>query len=300
MTPTMTRADAGRRIKLAAGDRVAVVAGSGRLPINVAESLAAAGHSPFIVMLAGEADGDPVLASFDHEMLALEEFGDLLPLLKRRKITHVVLAGGVGRRPHWRRIRPSFALLSVLPKALMALARGDDGLLRVIVRELEAGGITVVGAHEIVPDLLASEGPMTRAKPLKGDAADLDAALAAAHAIGALDIGQAAVAIGGRVVALEGVEGTDGLLERVKELRHHGRVGGRKRGVLVKCAKPGQELRADLPAIGPATVDAAHAAGLAGIGVEAGRSLVLDFGELVKRADAYGLFVVGLPAKGAS
>jgi DUF1009 family protein len=90
------------------------------------------------------------------------------------------------------------------------------------------------------------------------------------------------------------------LLERVKELRHHGRVGGRKRGVLVKCAKPGQELRADLPAIGPATVDAAHAAGLAGIGVEAGRSLVLDFGELVKRADAYGLFVVGLPAKGAS
>ena len=79
---------------------------------------------------------------------------------------------------------------------------------------------------------------------------------------------------------------------------HHGRVGGRKRGVLVKCAKPGQELRADLPGIGPATVNAAHAAGLAGIGVEAGHSLVLDFGETVKRADALGLFVVGLPAGG--
>lgn len=297
MTPTMTRADAERRTKLAAGDRVAVVAGSGRLPVNVAESLAEAGHSPFIVMLAGEAD-DPKLASFEHERLALEEIGSLLPLLKRRKITHVVLAGGVSRRPHWRQIRPTLALLRVLPKILIALARGDDGLLRVIIGEIEAEGFKVVGAHEIVPDLLASEGPMTRAKPLKGDMADLDAALAAARAIGVLDIGQAAVAIGGRVVALEGVEGTDGLLERVKELRHHGRIGARKRGVLVKCAKPGQELRADLPGIGPATVNAAHAAGLAGIGVEAGHSLVLDFGETVKRADALGLFVVGLPAGG--
>jgi DUF1009 family protein len=290
MTPTMTRADAERRIKLAAGDRVAVVAGSGRLPV----------HSPFIVKLAGEAGDDPALASFEHERLALEEIGSLLPLLKRRKITHVVLAGGVSRRPHWRQIRLTLALLRILPRILMALARGDDGLLRAVIGQIEAEGFKVLGAHEIVPDLLAPEGPMTRARPRKGDLADLDAALAAARAIGALDIGQAAVAIGGRVVALEGVEGTDGLLERVKELRHHGRVGGRKRGVLVKCAKPGQELRADLPGIGPATVDAAHAAGLAGIGVEAGHSLVLDFGEMLKRADALGLFVVGLPAGGES
>ncbi|WP_353641515.1 UDP-2,3-diacylglucosamine diphosphatase LpxI [Mesorhizobium sp. WSM2239] len=294
----MTRADAEPRNKLAAGDRVAVVAGSGRLPVTIAKSLAEAGHSPFVVMLAGEAGDDLALASFEHEWLALEEIGALLPLLKHRKITHVVLAGGVSRRPHWRQIRPTLALLRILPRILMALARGDDGLLRVIIGQIEAEGFKVIGAHEVVPDLLAPEGLMTRARPMKGDAADLDAALAAARAIGALDIGQAAVAIGGRVVALEGVEGTDGLLERVKELRHHGRIGGRKRGVLVKCAKPGQELRADLPGIGPATVDAAHAAGLAGIGVEAGHSLVLDFGETVKRADALGLFVVGLPAGG--
>jgi DUF1009 family protein len=298
MTPTMTRADAERHIKLAAGDKVAVVAGSGRLPVVLADNLAQAGHSPFIVMLAGEAGDDPALASFEHERLALEEIGALLPLLKRRKITHVVLAGGVGRRPHWRQIRPTLALLRILPKILIALARGDDGLLRIIIGQIEAEGFKVIGAHEIVPDLLAPEGPMTRARPRKGDVADLAAAFAAARAIGALDIGQAAVAIGGRVVALEGIEGTDGLLDRVKELRHHGRIGGRKRGVLVKCAKPGQESRADLPGIGPATVDAAHAAGLAGIGVEAGHSLVLDFGEMVKRADALGLFVVGLPAGG--
>jgi DUF1009 family protein len=296
----MTRADAEPRVELAAGDRVAVVAGSGRLPVNVVESLAEAGQAPFVVVLAGEADADPALTSFEHERMALEDVGALVPLLKRRKVTHVVLAGGISRRPHWRQIRPTFGLLRILPRILLALARGDDALLRTIVGEFEANGLTVVGAHEIVPDLLATEGPMTRARPLKSDAADLDAAFAAARAIGALDVGQAAVAIGGRVIALEGVEGTDGLLERVKELRHHGRVGGRKRGVLVKCAKPGQELRADLPAIGPATIDAAHAAGLAGIGVEAGHSLVLDFGEMVERADALGIFVVGLPAGGAS
>ena len=77
-------------------------------------------------------------------------------------------------------------------------------------------------------------------------------------------------------------------------------LAGKARGVLVKCAKPGQELRADLPSIGPQTVDAAHAAGLAGIGVEAGRSLVLDSAELVARADALGLFVVGLPQGGSA
>ena len=105
---------------------------------------------------------------------------------------------------------------------------------------------------------------------------------------------QAAVAVGGRAIALEGIEGTDGLLERVKALRGHGRIAGKKRGVLVKCAKPGQELRADLPTIGLATVEAAHEAGLAGIGIEAGRSFILDHDTTIARADALGLFILGL------
>ncbi|MEP6567033.1 MAG: UDP-2,3-diacylglucosamine diphosphatase LpxI, partial [Mesorhizobium sp.] len=154
----------------------------------------------------------------------------------------------------------------------------------------------VVGAHEIVPELVATEGTMTETAPRKSDWRDLDAAHEAAKAIGALDIGQAAVAIGGRAIALEGVEGTDGLLERTKQLRGHGRLAGRTRGVLVKCAKPDQEMRADLPSIGPQTIEAAHAAGLAGIGVEAGRSLVLEASATIERANALGLFIIGLPA----
>lgn len=136
---------------------------------------------------------------------------------------------------------------------------------------------------------------MTEASPQKSDWRDLEAAAQAARAIGMLDIGQGAVAIGGRAIALEGIEGTDGLLERVKAMRGHGRIAGKKRGVLVKCAKPGQELRMDLPAIGPATVIAAHEAGLAGIGVEADRSLILDAKNVFGEANRRGLFVVGLP-----
>jgi DUF1009 family protein len=105
------------------------------------------------------------------------------------------------------------------------------------------------------------------------------------------------VAIGGRVIALEGIEGTNGMLERVKDLRQHGRLAGKAGGVLVKCAKPRQEMRADMPTIGPQTVELAHAAGLSGVGIEAGRSLVMDGPDMIALADRLGLFVVGLEAR---
>ena len=289
----MTTVERPGRLQLRSGDRIAIVAGSGRLPVDLAQNLAAHGHRPFVVLVRGEAS--PELASCDHEDLTVENFAGLAPLLKRRGITHVVFAGGISRRPKLGALKPSLALLKFLPRALAALAKGDDGMLRALAAAVEALGVKVVGAHQIAPDLLASEGPMTSTAPQKPDWRDIDAAAAAARAIGVLDIGQGAVAIGGRAIALEGVEGTDGMLERVKELRSHGRLAAKKRGVLVKCAKPGQELRMDLPSIGPDTVTMAHAAGLAGIGVEADRSLVLDMANVIGEADRLGLFVIGLP-----
>lgn len=272
--------------------KVALVAGGGKLPEEVAAALALKGEPPFVVAVEGEADSD--FSSYEHKWVPIESIGTLPALFRSRGVTHLVLAGHIGRRPKWWRLQPTPALVAALPGVISALVRGDDGLLRTVVSQFERHGIAVIGAHEIVPELLAAEGPLTRATPQQADRRDLDSALAAALAIGALDIGQAAVAIGGRAIALEGIEGTDGLLARIKDLRGHGRLAGRKRGVLVKCAKPGQELRVDLPAIGPATVEAAHAAGLAGIGVEAGRSLVLEAGKTIERADALGLFIVGL------
>jgi DUF1009 family protein len=288
----MTTTEDPGRLQLKSGDRMAIVAGSGRLPVDLAEDLVARGYKPFVVMVEGEASSD--LATFDHERLALENVANLGNLLKHQGVTHTVFAGGIARRPKLTALNPSLALLRFLPRVLAALAKGDDVVLRALAAGVESYGVKVVGAHEIVPDLLASEGPMAGIAPQKSDWLDIEAGVAAARAIGALDIGQAAVAIGGRAIALEGIEGTDGLLERVKGLRSHGRLAGKKRGVLVKCTKPGQELRMDLPTIGPATVTAAHAAGLAGIGVEAERSLVLDLAGVIGEADRLGLFVVGL------
>lgn len=298
-TMSMTKTETAQaRLDLSPGARVGIVAGGGSLPVEVAASSAELGYPPFVILMEGEADRLLELRRYEHETLALEAIGSLLPLLKRHRITHLVLAGEIKRRPRLTRLRPSLSLLAVIPIVVKALARGDDGLLKVVARGLETRGIKVVGAHEIVPNLVAAEGLLTKAAPRTSDWRDIEAGLAAAKAIGALDIGQAAIAVGGRTIALEGIEGTAGLLDRAKLLRGHGRIAGKTRGVLVKCAKPGQELRADLPSIGPQTVEAAHAAGLAGIAVEAGRSLILEGPETISRANALGLFIIGLPAAG--
>ncbi len=297
MTMPTTKSEQAGRLRLEAGARVGIIAGGGKLPIEVADALAGQGHSPFVLIVEGEADPRAGLAGHEHETLALENIGSLVGVLRRHRVTHVVLAGEIRRRPRLGAMRLNAGLLAVVPLVVSALAHGDDGLLKVVVRGLEARGFKVVGAHQVVPELVASEGLWTKTSPQKADWRDIEAARAAAEAIGGLDIGQGAVAVGGRAIALEGIEGTDAMLERVRDLRGHGRLAGKARGVLVKCAKPGQELRADMPAVGPQTVEGAHAAGLAGIAVEAGCSLVLDGPEMIARADRLGLFMLGLPPK---
>lgn len=293
----MTKIEAaGKSLDLAPDTKVGIIAGGGSLPVEIARALARQGKLPFIVMAAGEVDRIADFEPYEQATLRLEDVGSLLPILKRHHVTHLVTAGHITRRPRLSAMRLNLGLLAWLPSLFVGVTRGDDTVLKLFVRRIERSGIKVVGAHEIVPELVAAEGLLTKAAPRKADWRDIEAAHAAAKAIGALDIGQAAVAVGGRAIALEGVEGTDGLLERTRELRGHGRLAGRTRGVLVKCAKPGQELRADLPSIGPLTVEAAHAAGLAGIAVEAGRSLVLEGPATIGRANALGLFVIGLPA----
>lgn len=291
---TMTRTDTPGSVAMGKGERVAVVAGSGVLPVEVVDALAASGHRPLVVAIGGEAGWPDRPETYDILRQAPEDLGSLVGHLKQRHVTHLVLAGGVSSRPPLRDQRITLGFLRFLPRLVAAYARGDDRLLRTIIEHIEKSGIRVVGAHEIVPDLLAREGVMTEAQPTKADRRDIAAGLEAARAIGRLDIGQAAVAIGGRAIALEGIEGTDGLLARTRDLRGHGRIAGRTRGVLVKCAKPDQEARADLPAIGPDTIDASAAAGLAGVAVEAGRSFILDHARTIERADALGLFVIGL------
>ncbi len=287
-------AESARTYPLTPADRVGVVAGSGTLPVEVAASLRAQGHAPFVIIVEGECDRRDVLEAYEHVRLRLEDLTSLVSMLKRNKITHLVLAGGIARRPALRQFRWGLGLLAALPRIMRGLLRGDDALLRAIIAHIEDNGIVVVSQQAFVPDLIAQDGTMTSIKPLKSDWRDIEAAAEAARAIGRLDIGQAAVAIGGRAVALEGIEGTAGLLERMITLRNHGRIVAHRRGVLAKCAKPAQDMRVDIPSIGPETVEAAHAAGLAGIAVDAGRAFVLDHDATIARANELGLFIVGL------
>ncbi|ASY62805.1 protein of unknown function DUF1009 [Sinorhizobium sojae CCBAU 05684] len=273
--------------------RLAIIAGAGALPHHVAEAARRQGEDPFIIALSREADAD--WSGFDHSTLAIGNFAAISRTFAAEGIDRVVLSGAVRQRPEWRNIRPTLKTLAKVPSVLRTLVSGgDDAVLRMAMELIEASGARVIGAHEVVPDLLADLGPIGAHAPADEDHRDIAAGVAAADALGALDVGQGAVAVGGRVVALEGAEGTDAMLARVAALKAGGRVSARRRGVLVKLCKPQQDERADLPAIGPSTVAAAEAAGLAGIAVEAGRALVVERSAVVEAANRSGLFVIGI------
>lgn len=280
--------------------RLGLVAGSGSLPVLLTQSLLARGEAaPYVLTITGEARLQD-FAGCETAPIAVEEIGDLVGRLRAAGVSRCVLAGGVSARPSLKRMRPSLGLLRILPAYLRSRMKGDDGILRALIAHLETSGISVLGAHEIASDLLAGEGLLAGPNPSAAAMRDMAAAHEAALAIGALDIGQAAIAVGGRAVALEGIEGTDGLLERMAGLRGHGRLAGRTGGVLVKCAKPRQELRADLPAIGPKTVIDARLAGLAGIAVEAGHCFILDHAATLAMAETEGVFIYGMPSGATS
>ncbi len=274
-------------------DRLAIIAGGGLLPLYVAEAARAAGEDPFVFRLHDEADRD--FSGFDSAPIGIGDMAGLSAMFKSRGIGRVVMSGSVRRRPAFADIRANFRSLLKLPAVLKTLmAGGDDTVLKMVIELIEAQGCRVIGVQEIAPQLLASTGPFGALSPSADDLRDIDIAAGAARALGLLDVGQGAVSVGGRIVALEAVEGTDRMLERVAALREEGRISPQRRGVLVKLCKPQQDLRADLPAIGVSTVAHAKAAGLAGIAVEAGRALVLERQKTLEAADAAGLFIIGI------
>jgi lipid-A-disaccharide synthase len=275
--------------KASRGLRIGILAGGGRLPLTIAESVVARGGSAHIVAIEGEADAD--IARFPHTWVNWGHVGRMVATL-RREADALVIAGSV-RRPNLWKVRPDWGFIVSLPKILGMMVGGDDSVLSRVVRFFEAKGIEVRGAHEVAPDLLTLAGP---AGALALDAraqADADLGFAVRAALGPLDAGQAVVVADGRVLAIEGAEGTDRMLARVRHLREAG-AGGARSGVLTKGPKPGQELRVDMPAIGPRTVESVAAACLAGVAVEAGAVLLLDRGEAVPAADGSGIAIEGL------
>jgi len=272
--------------------KLGLIAGAGALPISLAVHCRTVGRPVFVVRLRGFAGAE--LTAFDGVEAGVAELGKGLSALRRAGCDAVCFAGKVDR-PHLPALKPDLRGLAALPGAIAAARKGDDSLLSFLIREFEREGFRVEGAHEVMQSLTLPEGPLGRHTPAAIHLVDVARALEAARAIGGLDIGQAAVACDGLVLALEAQEGTDAMLQRVASLPATIRGSAdRPRGVLAKATKPGQELRVDLPTIGPETVRRAAQAGLAGIAGESGRILVLDRGETIRLADAAGLFVVGV------
>ncbi|MTH97868.1 LpxI family protein [Roseibium sp. RKSG952] len=275
--------------------RTAIIAGNGSLPGQITASLEGRGKRPVVIGIKGEID--PALVPEADTILGWGEIGRLYKFLAKSNCHEIVLIGGVSRRPDYTSILGDPGTLKRLPRIIRALVGGDDSLLTKVIGLFETEGYKVVGVQDVAPELLAKTGIMGRHKPDRQATADMELALKAVGRLGELDIGQAAVAMNGRVVALEGAEGTDLMLQRCADMRRIGRIRHKGRlGVLVKAAKPGQDLRVDLPAIGPRTIELAVEAGLAGIAVAAGKALMSDFEATIRLADENRLFVYGFDA----
>ena len=274
---------------------VGIVAGGGAMPFAVADSLAARGSAAVIFALKGACDPAGV-ARFRHHWISVGQIGKATKLFRSESCRDLIFIGSLAR-PALSEIRLDWGTLRVMGLVVAAFRGGDDHLLSGIGRILEQDGFRMVGIKDVAPDLLMPEGAITRAAPDASAAADIARGREVLGALGPFDIGQAAIVIDGHMVAVEDIEGTDGLLTRVARLRADGRIRAKAgRGVLVKAPKSGQDLRFDLPTVGPSTVEGAAKAGLAGIAVAAGNTVVADSQAMIEAADKAGLFVTGLSA----
>ena len=278
-----------------ASSPIGLIAAGGVMPFAVADSLAARGIDPVLFALKGACDPVAVVR-FRHHWISVGQVGRAMKLFRAENCRDLVFIGTLVR-PALSEIRLDWGTLRVLGRVWAAFRGGDDHLLSGIGRILEQDGFRMVGIKDVAPDLLVPEGCLARAKPDETAAADIAKGREVLRALSPFDIGQAAIVIDGHVVGVEDIEGTDGLLARVARLRKEGRIRAKAaRGVLVKAPKSGQDLRFDLPTVGPRTVEGAAAAQLAGIAVVAGNTIVVEPQAMIEAADAAGLFVTGLPA----
>lgn len=265
--------------------KLGIIAGGGEAPRQLITVCQKLGRPFFVVCLEGQAD--PELAeALPHAWLPFGAGARLKEIFTAEQVAEVIMIGKV-RRPSLLEIKPDWFTLKILTKIGMN-SLGDDGLLSAIGKVFEEEGLRVIGAQDVFADLLVLEGALTSAGPSDEARKDILRGIDVARALGRVDVGQAVIVQQGLVLGVEAIEGTDALIARCGGLRREG-----PGGVLVKIAKPQQDNRFDLPSIGPDTVAAVTRARLAGIAVQAGRSLIIEREKTVAAANAAGIFVTG-------
>jgi UDP-2,3-diacylglucosamine hydrolase len=275
-------------------DPLGIICGAGTVPFAVADAVVQRGRPVVLFPLRGWADAIAVQA-YSHHWVWLGQFGRICRLARQEGCREMVFVGGLVRPSIWK-LRLDWGTLIEMPLIVRSFRGGDDHLLSGVGRLFEKGGFRVIGAHEVAPEITAPVGPLGRFRPNVAVEDDIGHGFALLAAMSAFDVGQAAVIASHRVLALEAAEGTDAMLDRVAAMREAGRIAhARGVGVLVKAPKRRQDRRFDLPSIGPDTIARAARAGLAGIAVVAGATIVAEPQRLVETADGAGLFVVGRP-----
>ena len=273
--------------------RIGLIAGNGRFPLLALDAARNLGHDVTVIAIreeAGEAISRAVgedLAT-DLHWISLGQLGTCITLLKNAGISRALMAGQVKHTKLFAGVVPDWTLLSVLRRLE---ARNTDALIAAVADVLAEHGIELVDSTSFLQPLLARPGTLTRKGPTAEQQADLQLGYRMADAVAALDIGQTIVVKDRAVVAVEAMEGTDECIERAARLAGPGIC-------VVKVAKPNQDMRFDVPVIGMRTIHALRTARAAALSIDAGRTRVLDAGEVFAGADDSGLAVVGRPAAG--
>lgn len=267
--------------------KLGIIAGGGAIPAMLIRHCREQGRDFFVLAIEGNADKAFFTEDIPHQWIRIGQAGTGFKRFAEEKVQDVVMIGTI-RRPGFFDLVPDLRTTAFFAK-VGAKALGDDGILRALVSEIEAEGMAVKGIHEVMTDLLIKPGVLGRHKPDRQALADIRRGMEVASELGRLDVGQAVVVQQGLVLGVEGIEGTDELIRRCGDYRRKG-----DGGVLVKLRKPQQDMRIDLPTIGARTVERAHEAGLRGIAVHTGNGLIVDEAEVIRLADKYGLFVMGV------
>lgn len=267
--------------------KLGIIAGGGSIPRKLIDECIKQQLEIAVLAIEGNAE-ENLFSDHDilHKWIRLGQAGTGFKFFADAGVKDVVMIGTI-RRPGFFDLVPDLRTTAFFAR-VGAKALGDDGLLRAVVSEIEKDGMKVKGIHEVMPEILVKQGILTKRKPTKENQIDIKRGVEAAFELGRLDIGQAVVVQQGIVLGVEGIEGTDELIRRCKDYRRKG--GG---GVLVKLRKPLQDMRIDLPTIGPRSVERAHESGLEGIVVHAGNGLIVDEAQTIALANKYNMFIIG-------
>jgi UDP-2,3-diacylglucosamine hydrolase len=280
----------------ASGPPLAILAGGGAFPLEVAGEVRRAGREPFLVGIVGTSHS--AIEAYPHVWVRLGEVGKLFAALKGRAITEMVIIGAM-TRPEFADLKLDWGAVKRAAGLAQLFRRGDNGLLAGIAAIIEDEGVRVVGAHEVAPRLLAPVGKIGARATSAEDETDIELGARLLAALSVYDAGQGAVIAAGRVIAIEAAEGTDAMVARVAEMRdNRGLRFSGSAGVLIKVPKRSQDLRLDMPVIGPKTIEGAIRAQLRGVAIAAGQVLVLERDACAREADAAGIFLAGFALTG--